>query len=165
MSAHNKQTQIHTWDAYRVPNLQLDLLVLNVDHPRAKLDADRQVVHRLEALVRELQQQTRLPDACAHPYQSQHHTTALSFPPRSLCASADPLVPVSPMIMYLNRYAYDISTGGWLLPQQPSQLVKAAPASITDGSLAAQSSPSFSHIGTTKLRPLPEPETLSSSPH
>lgn len=49
---------------HRVPDLQLDLLVLDVDHARAELDADREVVHRLEALVRELQQQARLAHAC-----------------------------------------------------------------------------------------------------
>ena len=48
---------------HRVPDLQLDLLAVDVDHARAKLDADREVVHRLEALVRKLQQQARLADA------------------------------------------------------------------------------------------------------
>eukprot|EP00964_Phaeocystis_antarctica_P042688 scaffold24476_cov62-Phaeocystis_antarctica.AAC.1 len=49
--------------AHRVPDLQLDLLVVYRDHARAELDADGQVVHWLEALVRELQEQARLPDA------------------------------------------------------------------------------------------------------
>lgn len=34
-----------------VPYLQLDLVLIDVDEPRAKLDANRQIVHRLEALV------------------------------------------------------------------------------------------------------------------
>jgi hypothetical protein len=42
---------------HRVPYLQLDLLSINGDHARAKLHADGQVMHRLEALVCELQQQ------------------------------------------------------------------------------------------------------------
>ena len=49
--------------AHRVPDLQLDLLVVYRDHARAELDADGQIVHWLEALVRELQEQARLPDA------------------------------------------------------------------------------------------------------
>lgn len=44
-------------ETHCVPDLQLDLFAINVDHPRAKLDADCQIVHRLEPLVRELQQQ------------------------------------------------------------------------------------------------------------
>ena len=49
--------------AHRVPDLQLDLLVVYRDHARAELDADGQVMHWLEALVSELQEQARLPDA------------------------------------------------------------------------------------------------------
>lgn len=41
-----------------VPDLQLDLLVVDGDHPRAKLNSNGEVVHRLEPLVSELQQQT-----------------------------------------------------------------------------------------------------------
>jgi len=44
--------------------LQLDLLSLDVDHARAELHADGQVVHRLETLVRELKQQAGLAHAC-----------------------------------------------------------------------------------------------------
>mmetsp|Transcript_23456 Transcript_23456/g.69088 ORF Transcript_23456/g.69088 Transcript_23456/m.69088 type:complete len:208 (-) Transcript_23456:116-739(-) len=40
-----------------VPDLQLDLLVVDGDHARPKLHADGQVVHGLEALVGELQQE------------------------------------------------------------------------------------------------------------
>ena len=49
--------------AHRVPDLELDLLVVYRDHARTKLDADGEVMHWLEALVRELQEQARLPDA------------------------------------------------------------------------------------------------------
>ena len=49
--------------AHRVPDLELDLLVVYRDHTCAELDADGEVVHWLEALVRELQEQARLPDA------------------------------------------------------------------------------------------------------
>lgn len=41
-------------NAYCVPNLQLDLLAINVDHARSKLNTDCQVVNRLEPLVCEL---------------------------------------------------------------------------------------------------------------
>lgn len=50
--------------AYRVPNLQLHLLVVDVDHAGAELDADGEVVDGLEALVGELKQEARLADAC-----------------------------------------------------------------------------------------------------
>ena len=42
---------------YRVPDLQLDLLPINVDHSCPKLHANGEVVHWLEALVCELQQE------------------------------------------------------------------------------------------------------------
>jgi hypothetical protein len=45
--------------------LELDVLAVDGHHARAELDADGEVVHRLEALVRELQQQARLANACA----------------------------------------------------------------------------------------------------
>ena len=48
---------------HSVPDLQLDLLVVDGDHACAELDADREVVHLLEALVGELQQQARLSHA------------------------------------------------------------------------------------------------------
>ena len=43
--------------AHRVPNLQLDLFAVNVDHACAKLDANGEIVNRLKPLVRKLQQQ------------------------------------------------------------------------------------------------------------
>jgi hypothetical protein len=52
--------------AHRVPNLQLDLLAVDVYHPSAELNANGQVVHWLKALVSELEQQTRLAHACTH---------------------------------------------------------------------------------------------------
>lgn len=48
---------------HRVPDLQLHVLVVDLDHASPKLHANRQVVHGLEALVRELQQQARLAHA------------------------------------------------------------------------------------------------------
>jgi hypothetical protein len=47
----------------RVPNLQLYGLVVDADHARAKLHPNRQVVHGLEPLVRELQKETGLAHA------------------------------------------------------------------------------------------------------
>ena len=44
--------------------MELDLLPLDVDHASTELDADGEIVHRLEPLVRELEQQARL----AHPW-------------------------------------------------------------------------------------------------
>ena len=44
-------------EAHRVPDLQLYLLAVNVDHARAELDTNGQVVHRLESFVSELEQQ------------------------------------------------------------------------------------------------------------
>jgi hypothetical protein len=38
----------------RVPDLKLNWLVVNGDHPGPKLDTNGKVVHRLEPLVREL---------------------------------------------------------------------------------------------------------------
>ena len=40
--------------AYRVPDLQLDLFALNVDHTRPKFHTNGEVMHRLESLVGEL---------------------------------------------------------------------------------------------------------------
>lgn len=58
----------------RVPNLELDGLVVDGDHAGAELDADGEVVHGLEPLVRELQQQARFPHACN---QTNQHNTRL----------------------------------------------------------------------------------------
>jgi hypothetical protein len=43
--------------AHRVPNLQLYLLPVDVDHARPELHADSQVVDWLKALVGELEQE------------------------------------------------------------------------------------------------------------
>ena len=51
-------------ERYRVPNLELDGLVVDGDHAGAELDADGEVMDGLEALVGELQQQARLADTC-----------------------------------------------------------------------------------------------------
>lgn len=49
---------------HRVPDLQLHRLLRDVDHARPKLHSNGEVVHGLEALVRELQQEAGLPHAC-----------------------------------------------------------------------------------------------------
>lgn len=41
--------------AYRIPNLQLDLLAINVNHASSKLHSNGKVVDGLEALIRELE--------------------------------------------------------------------------------------------------------------
>jgi len=41
-----------------IPDLQFDLFAINGNHACTKLHANGQIMHRLEALVRELQQQT-----------------------------------------------------------------------------------------------------------
>lgn len=45
-------------NTYSVPDLKLDLLVTDANHTSSKLDSDCEVVHWLEALVCELEQQT-----------------------------------------------------------------------------------------------------------
>ena len=42
---------------YRVPDLELDLFGVNVDHARSEFYADGEVVHRLKALISELKKQ------------------------------------------------------------------------------------------------------------
>ena len=48
--------------------MQFDLFALDVDHAGAELDADGEVVHGLEPLVSELQQQAGL----THSYRIQY---------------------------------------------------------------------------------------------
>ena len=60
---------------HRVPDLKLDLLPLDVDHASTELDADGEIVHRLEPLVRELEQQARL----AHPWATMLRFRKTSF--------------------------------------------------------------------------------------
>ena len=50
--------------AYRVPDLELDLFAIYVNHARPKLDANGQVMDRLKAFICELQKQARLSNAC-----------------------------------------------------------------------------------------------------
>lgn len=50
--------------ARSVPDLEFHLLLLDADRAAAELDPDCQVVDRLEPLVRELKQETRLSDSC-----------------------------------------------------------------------------------------------------
>ena len=47
-----------------VPDLQLDVFVVNRNHARTKLNTDSQVVDRLKSLVRKLQEKARLADTC-----------------------------------------------------------------------------------------------------
>ena len=58
-------TYVGAVPTHRVPDLQLDLLPLDVDHASTELDADGEIVHRLEPLVRELEQQAGLAHPCA----------------------------------------------------------------------------------------------------
>lgn len=46
----------HTIITHGIPDLQLDLLVVDIDHSGAKLNTNGQIVHRLESLIRELEQ-------------------------------------------------------------------------------------------------------------
>lgn len=50
--------------ARRVPDLQLDGLVVDRDHASPEFDANSQIMDGLKPLVRELQQQARLPNTC-----------------------------------------------------------------------------------------------------
>lgn len=47
-----------------VPDLQLDLFAVDGYHAGTELHANRQIVHRLEPFVRELEQQTGFTDTC-----------------------------------------------------------------------------------------------------
>jgi len=51
-----------------VPNLKLDGLVINSDHASSELDANGEVMHWLEPLVRKLQQKARFPHPCIPNY-------------------------------------------------------------------------------------------------
>jgi len=46
--------------ARRVPDLEFDLFVVDGDHAGAELDADGEVVYRLESFVCELEEEARL---------------------------------------------------------------------------------------------------------
>ena len=75
-----------------VPNLQLDIFLLDLDGTSAELDTNCQIVLLTEPLVCELKQQTRLADTYEHRVE------------RRFKLRGDDL-PVSPMMMYLKRYA------------------------------------------------------------
>ena len=86
-SCHNRPLTPHPHPhplphPHRVPDLELDLLALDVDHPGAELHADGEVVDRLEPLVGELEKEAGL----AHARGGRGGGA-----------------PVSPMMMYLNR--------------------------------------------------------------
>jgi hypothetical protein len=91
---------------HRVPDLELDLLVVNADHARAELHPDGQVVHRLEALVGELQQQARLAHAWGREGgRGRVGAVRARRGRRRPAGSRDSGrgAPVSPMMMYLKR--------------------------------------------------------------
>ena len=78
----------------RVPNLELDLLPLNVDHPGPELNPDGQVVDWLEPLVCELEQQAGF----TNPLTDKEDILIYKLVNFSYI-----LIPVSPMMIYLNR--------------------------------------------------------------
>ena len=51
-----------------VPDLQLDILIINFYSATAELDSNSQIVLLAESLVRELKQQARLADTCTPKY-------------------------------------------------------------------------------------------------
>src|SRR2546421_454630 len=51
-----------------VPDLELNILAVQVDYTRSELDTDGNIVHALEALVGELQQDEALADAAVFDY-------------------------------------------------------------------------------------------------
>jgi hypothetical protein len=60
-------SRILTWGkvhTYRVPNLKLDWLAVNCNHPCPKFHTDGQIMDRLKPLICELQEQTWFP----HPW-------------------------------------------------------------------------------------------------
>lgn len=50
--------------AHGIPDLELDLFGVDIDHASSKLNSDRKVMHWLEALVRELEEETRFSNTC-----------------------------------------------------------------------------------------------------
>lgn len=55
---------------YGVPNLELDRTTVDGDHSGAELDANGEIMHRLEPLVRELQEQAWFSYTCTVPHQN-----------------------------------------------------------------------------------------------
>ena len=56
---------------YRVPNLKFDLVVVDGDRSRAKLDTNGQVMYRLESLISELKQKAGLSHGCKFTERSE----------------------------------------------------------------------------------------------
>ena len=52
---------------YSVPNLKLDRTTVDGDHASSELDTNGEIMHGLESLVSELQEQTRFPYTCITP--------------------------------------------------------------------------------------------------
>lgn len=115
---HDPQPALPRRATHRVPNLQLDLFPVDVNHACAKLHADSEVMDGLKALVCELQEQAGLAHACAvrGRVARKHEVSVIgahaqprprrASKPLRLCPPAAPRrnPPVSPMMMYLNRY-------------------------------------------------------------
>ena len=55
--------QITNYHSYCVPDLELDVFVVDLDCPRTELDAYSQIVLLSEPFVSKLEKQTRFPDA------------------------------------------------------------------------------------------------------
>jgi len=58
-----------------IPDLQLDKLVVQVDHAGTEFYPDRQVMDGLESLVGELQEQTGLADSCSNSHPTRNERT------------------------------------------------------------------------------------------
>ena len=93
--------------AYRVPDLQLDLFVVYGNHAGAKFHTNGEVVHGLEALVRELKEQARFADACITDNDIPAQTLQISKDCTQACGSGSLL---DGWMRHLNRYEYDINT-------------------------------------------------------
>jgi hypothetical protein len=108
---------LHT---HRIPDLQFNLLIPDRHHPRPELDAYGEIVDVLKPFIGKLKQETRFTDACVTErnriglsvsrFSLSVRVSSVRVRARGFASSERRDAPVSPMTMYLNRYAYDMKT-------------------------------------------------------
>lgn len=107
--------------AHRIPDLQFNLLIPDRHHPRPELDAYGEIMHVLKPFIGKLEQETRFTDACVTErirriglsvsrFSLSVRVSSVRVRARGFASSERRDAPVSPMTMYLNRYAYDMTT-------------------------------------------------------
>ena len=78
-------TYVGAASTHRVPDLQLDLFPLDVDHPGSELHSDCEIVDWLEPLVCKLEQKTGL----SHSYKEALKSSILFYHSRPTCIPDD----------------------------------------------------------------------------